>query len=45
MQTIVEELVGKEDYMMSFLNGKINSSYKGFAYKSTMDNDEEDDEE
>ena len=44
MQTIVEELVGKEDYMMSFLNGKINSSYKGLADKG-MDNDEEDDEE
>ena len=40
MQTIVEEVVGKEDQMMSLLTGKINLATLG-RRPSSFDNDDD----
>jgi hypothetical protein len=43
MQTIVEEIVGKEDQMMSILTGKYDLSKLG-RRPSAFDNDDDDEE-
>ena len=44
MQTIIEEVVGKEDEMMNILTGKINLATLGRRPKSILDDDDEDEE-
>lgn len=43
MQTIVEELIGQEDYMMNMLYGK--NLYKKSVYSENDDDSEDEDDE
>jgi hypothetical protein len=45
MQTMVEEVVGKENEMMGLLTGKFNLSTLGRSASSRYNDDDEDEEE
>jgi len=44
MQTMVEDMLGKEDYMLNFLYGKADL-YKSTMYQSSMKMDDDDEDE
>jgi hypothetical protein len=44
MQTMIEEVVGKEDEMMGILTGKINLNQLGRSKSSIFDEDDEEEE-